>query len=121
MFGEQLTDRVVNTESTGTASAMVEVMAQNGSFKEEASKQVSSSLWSGTTEVEGDKHAFDPYENDLYTLLRLNCKLFVLESDKINWAERGYGVLKVIDSNDGTNCKISKFCTVVYCLVKLKP
>lgn len=43
--------------------------------------------------------------------MKLSCKLFVLnvlETDKVDWVERGYGILKVIDSNDGVNCKMSK-------------
>ena len=47
-------------------------------------------------------------ENDSSTLLKLNCKLFVLANDKINWLERGYGILKIFDSSEGYNCRISK-------------
>ena len=71
--------------------------------KEESTETKPAVLWAGQVEIE------DKFDNDLYTILRMNCKLYVLESDKVNWAERGYGVLKLIDTPDGSNCKISKF------------
>lgn len=38
-------------------------------------------------------------------LLKINCKLYLLDAKK-TWVERGYGMLKVIETNDKTNCKI---------------
>lgn len=58
---------------------------------------------------ESSKHVC--LENDANTLIRMNCKLFVLDKDakdQANWAERGYGILKMIESEEGENCKISK-------------
>ena len=63
-------------------------------------------LWS--SDVDSEKFSSDALENDSHTLLKLNCKLFILEIDKANWLERGYGILKVIETSDGSNCKISK-------------
>ncbi len=63
-------------------------------------------LWS--SDVDSEKFSSDALENDSYTLLKLNCKLFILEIDKANWLERGYGILKVIETSDSSNCKISK-------------
>ncbi len=60
------------------------------------------------TEVDAEKYNIN--ENDFNTLIRMNCKLFVLDKDQKDqavWTERGYGVLKIIDCDDGLNSKIS--------------
>lgn len=43
----------------------------------------------------------------------------MLETDKAKWIERGYGILKLIDSNDGINCKISKSSLKLKFCIKL--
>lgn len=92
IFGEKLTDRVVNADKTETDVATP--------TEEAVEQKPVAPLWTGHGEAE------EKFDNDLYTIMRLNCKLYVLESDKANWAERGYGVLKLIDTPDGSNCKI---------------
>ena len=53
-------------------------------------------------------HNNDYIENEQESaLLKINCKLYLLDAKK-TWQERGYGMLKVIETNDKTNCKISK-------------
>lgn len=68
----------------------------------ESSETKTPTLWSG--QVEPD----EKFDNELDSIFKINCKLFVLESDKVSWSERGYGLLKLIDTPDKSNCKISK-------------
>lgn len=57
-----------------------------------------------------DTEKYNMHDNDADVLIRMNCKLFVLDKDAKDqaiWTERGYGILKMIDTNDGLNSKIS--------------
>lgn len=107
IFGEKLTDRVVNVaepEADSNSKAEEDTQNSQNSVKSDSDKtNEQKPLWS-TTENEADQIE----NNEANTILKLNCKLFVLDTDKAKWNERGYGILKVIDSNDGFNCKISK-------------
>lgn len=91
VFGEQLTDRVIRTEAS--------------ELDQEESKELSetkpATLWTGQVDTD------EKFDNELDSIFKLNCKLFVLESDKASWSERGYGLLKLIDTPDRSNCKIS--------------
>jgi hypothetical protein len=62
-------------------------------------------LWPSSTEKNAEPY-YDPTESNENTLFKVNCKLYLLEADKQNWVERGYGILKVIDLSDDLNCKI---------------
>ncbi len=121
VFGEKLNDRVTinltkNGESTSengdnaTASNSTKRKSYDAEDQDskdetnETSETAAKTLWS--TENNGDY--FDPNENNENTLFKINCKLYLLEADKANWVERGYGILKVIDSNDDLNCNISR-------------
>jgi hypothetical protein len=80
--------------------------SQNGDAdNKNQTTETKTSLW---TSVINENEADQIEHNDANTFLRLNCKLFLLDTDKAKWLERGYGILKLIDSNDGLNCKISK-------------
>ena len=109
VFGEKLTDRVVNVVSENENNTGQETSGSQNSIRNSQNdtatekSDTKTSLWSNN-ENEADQIE----NNDANTLLRLNCKLFLLETDKAKWIERGYGILKIIDSNDGLNCKISK-------------
>jgi hypothetical protein len=110
IFGQNLTDRVVNA-----ASPIDQENEQSGASNQQHDKddtaaststdaKVKAPLWSSSNENEyAERNEID----DMNTILKINCKLYVLESDKANWAERGYGMLKLIDTPDETNCKIS--------------
>ncbi len=108
MFGESLTDRVINTEATETNGK------ENGDTKFSENTENSEVTEPATTKAvfaEVDAEKYNTNENDVNTLIRMNCKLFVLDKDQKDqsvWTERGYGVLKIIDSEDGLNSKISK-------------
>ena len=108
IFGEKLTDRVVNVapeDDSNSKPADEEAANSQQSTKSDTdTTHESKPLWPITTENEADQIE----NNEANTILKLNCKLFVLEPEKSKWNERGYGILKVIDSNDGVNCKISK-------------
>lgn len=121
IFGENITERVVNTTSENESNA--ENAKEAGETAETESKTNGSSSSGDLTKLanqsttnasnwlndtEHDKYAHDAVENELYTLLKINCKLYVLDAEKSNWNERGYGILKVIETNEGQNCKISK-------------
>ena len=121
IFGQNLTDRVINaasptdlgSEQTASSSSSVNQNGKSGengeaagSSSEAKAKAPAAALWSASNENE---YAERNEIEDLNTILKMNCKLYVLESDKANWAERGYGMLKLIDTPDETNCKISKF------------
>jgi len=100
VFGEKLTDRVINA-STGDKSG--DESTAKSDNKEEANGEARSApLWNALNENDVDTIE----NNDAHTLIRMNCKLFILEKDKADWIERGYGILKMIDSTDGLNCKI---------------
>ncbi|CAF0783505.1 unnamed protein product [Brachionus calyciflorus] len=105
VFGEQLTDRVINADK-----AENETSAADDTPKEDTESKPTN-LWTGHAETE------DKFDNDMYTILRMNCKLFVLESDKANWVERGYGVLKLVDTPDGSNCKIMMWTDKIFRLI----
>jgi len=108
VFGESLTDRVINTETTETNGK------ENGDTKFSENTENSEVTEPATTKAvfaEVDAEKYNTNENDVNTLIRMNCKLFVLDKDQKDqsvWTERGYGVLKIIDSEDGLNSKISK-------------
>ena len=135
VFGEKLNDRVTinlskngggessnqenNKGSSATDTKVSNSMkrksddADDQDSKEETNEAVVAAdttkpLWS-----ENNVDYFDPNENNENTLFKINCKLYLLEADKANWVERGYGILKVIDSNDDLNCNISEFNIVV--------
>ena len=102
VFGEKLTDRVINAS---TADKSGDESGAKNDNKDEANVDAKSApLWNALNENEVDTIE----NNDAHTLIRMNCKLFILEKDKADWIERGYGILKMIDSIDGINCKISK-------------
>lgn len=107
VFGEKLTDRVINADKNENTNP--EKNSSENNEKESSDNQSiinKTVLWS--SDVDAEKFSSDALENDSHTLLKLNCKLFILEIDKANWLERGYGILKVIETSDGSNCKISK-------------
>ena len=125
VFGEKLNDRVTINLANGSESSGVEngpsslnnsgnatstdnTTAATKPKSDEATKKETESepkpLWSSE-----NVDYYDPTENNENTLFKVNCKLYLLEADKANWVERGYGILKVIDSNDDLNCNISKF------------
>lgn len=83
----------------------------NGNGMQEGNSGVAPKPIFGSLDTETEKFNASSLEtDDANTLIRMNCKLFVLEKnqkDQSNWSERGYGVLKMIDSADGINCKIS--------------
>lgn len=103
VFGEKLTDRVINAAPEGVNEDLAK--DENGASESTTMKQsASGSQWFADTD---EKYSSaDTLENDANTIMKLNCKLFVLESNKANWAERGYGIFKLIDLNDGYNCKL---------------
>ncbi len=129
VFGEKLNDRVtINLTKNGTVESIAEEKgttssdtkpynsikrkssdAEDQDSNEEttettvATENTTKTLWS-----ENNVDYFDPNENNENTLFKINCKLYLLEADKANWVERGYGILKVIDSNDDLNCNISE-------------
>ena len=113
VFGQQIKDRVVNAVSSDEEE---KTHTTNGNGKKEGNEQLSQSEVApkpifGSVDTETEKFNASSLEtDDANTLIRMNCKLFVLEKnqkDQSNWSERGYGVLKMIDSADGINCKIS--------------
>jgi hypothetical protein len=114
VFGESLTDRVINTETTETNGK------ENGDAKFSENTENSEVTEPVTTKAvfgEVDAEKYNTNENDVNTLIRMNCKLFVLDKDQKDqsvWTERGYGVLKIIDSEDGLNSKISKL--IIICI-----
>ncbi|RMZ96396.1 ran-binding 3 isoform X2 [Brachionus plicatilis] len=101
VFGEQLTDRVIRTEAS--------------ELDQEESKELSeikpATLWTGQVDTD------EKFDNELDSIFKLNCKLFVLESDKASWSERGYGLLKLIDTPDRSNCKIMMWTDKCYRLI----
>jgi hypothetical protein len=128
IFGQNLTERVVNPLPAPSSESSKEISSdtvsstenkQNGGAKkitsgadeieknnlaDSSSKSKPIGLWSNENSELAEKNEQD----DLNTILKVTCKLYVLESDKANWAERGYGIFKLIDTPDETNCKISK-------------
>lgn len=116
VFGENITERVVNTNKSATGNGEAGDEADEGgesgegaretSDEKTASASATQSSW--LNDAEAEKYTSMLNESDIYSLCKLNCKLYVLEADKTNWAERGYGILKVIETSDGNNCKISK-------------
>ena len=102
VFGEKLDDRVIN-------SAVLESEAKENAKEENGTISKLSTTLPGGYDIESDRYSL---ENDSNTLLKLNCKLFMLCDDKINWQERGYGILKIFDSNDGYNCRISTLTNI---------
>ena len=111
VFGEQLNDRVINvapeTDQPSTTSS-TNPDASDAANKDEGGepKWTSSTLWPLTSDT-ANEEALE--QNDANTIAKFNCKLYVLEADKVNWIERGYGVMKLVDSNDGYNCKLSTY------------
>ena len=109
VFGEKLTDRVICTASEGTSSELTSKLEENTTSESTTNmkQSASGSLWPTGESENGEKYSTEnALENDVNTVIKLNCKLFVLESNKANWLERGYGILKLIDLNDGYNCKL---------------
>ena len=112
MFGEQLNDRVINVANpesdNNNSSADGADGGSNDANKDESTepKSTSNTLWPLNSDA-ANEDALE--QNDANTIAKFNCKLYVLETDKVNWAERGYGIMKLIDSNDGQNCKLSKY------------
>jgi hypothetical protein len=113
IFGQNLTDRVINAASptdldseqaASSSTGNLNGRDENGVAGSSEAKAKAAALWSSSNENE---YAERNEIEDLNTILKMNCKLYVLESDKANWAERGYGMLKLIDTPDETNCKIS--------------
>lgn len=122
VFGEQLTDRVVNVqqeekdeteanekqenEITNTATLT------NSQTTATPKKSLDSTLFSNSNDdVNTTLNTTTDYENDIDSdllLFKVNCKLYLLESDKMNWLEKGYGLLKIFETNDRTNCKLSE-------------
>lgn len=103
VFGQNLTDRVINTQTKdgeNESSETREHKEENG--HSEVAK--SAKLWSSSNENE---YVEKTEQDDMNTLMKMNCKLYVLDSDKANWTEKGYGMLKVIDMPEEQNCKIS--------------
>jgi hypothetical protein len=128
VFGEQLIDRVINappetaegnsngeTTSTSTEKNNASSNADGGSANENDTGVKSKSSNSGTVwPASSEKNSVDyekylaENENDTNTIVKFNCKLFMLDTvDKTNWIERGYGLLKLID--DGKSCKMSNY------------
>ena len=113
IFGQNLTDRVINVlspvdldkESNNDVDTE-KGKDENGQASLDSKNKPASALWSSSNENEfAEKNEID----DMNTILKINCKLYVLESEKSNWAERGYGIFKLIDTPDETNCKMSLF------------
>lgn len=114
VFGEQLNDRVINVASesdngntSGTNAADGAGSSDAAANKDESTEPKSSTtttLWPLTSDTAANEDALE--QNDANTIAKFNCKLYVLETDKVNWAERGYGIMKLIDSSDGHNCKL---------------
>lgn len=139
LFGESLTDRVINASETqaqpdgktngqftngngstnkeaATAAVAVDSISANSDGKtgQMFNKQESNV----DTLLNESKHVC--LENDANTLIRMNCKLFVLDKDskdQANWAERGYGILKMIECEEGDNCKIMMWTDKCFRLV----
>ena len=113
VFGEKLTDRVTNAVAESDAAA-AETSATSetttttaGANDENGSTSAGGGggnvLWTSKAEALLDLESDDAAN----TLLKLNgCKLFVLDTDMCNWTERGYGVLKLIETSDALNTKI---------------
>lgn len=123
VFGQQIKDRVVNAVSSDEEE---KTHTTNGNGKKEGNEQLSQSEVApkpifGSVDTETEKFNASSLEtDDANTLIRMNCKLFVLEKnqkDQSNWSERGYGVLKMIDSADGINCKIMMWTDKIYRLI----
>jgi len=115
VFGESLTDRVINAKETAPEKTNGQHTNGNGTKCKEAADLAdnkTSQLFNKQHDADTEsKHVSDSLENDANTLIRMNCKLFVLDKDskdQANWAERGYGILKMIECDEGENCKISK-------------
>ena len=95
------------SDNANSSGANVEAGASDANKDESTEpKSTSNTLWPLNSDA-ANEDALE--QNDANTIAKFNCKLYVLETDKVNWAERGYGIMKLIDSNDGHNCKLSEF------------
>lgn len=136
LFGESLTDRVINASETqalqpatektngqftnGTAGAADSNVTSDGKNKAAQMFNKQDSTAASDALLLESKHVHDSLENDANTLIRMNCKLFVLDKDskdQANWAERGYGILKMIECDEGDNCKIMMWTDKCFRLV----
>lgn len=120
VFGEKLSDRVINVESpkndealskAGSSSATSDLTKKNEcvNLDNGQTKLKSDSVLNSTNE--DSSLVLNNYENDNEhesAILKLNCKLYLLDIDKKNWLERGYGILKIFETNDRSNYKMSK-------------
>lgn len=124
VFGEQLTDRVVNALTTEVEEKN-NGQTMNGNGNKDGSElgliaEAKPIPVFGNQEVETEKSHIENTENDANSLIRMKCKLFVLDKDskdQASWSERGYGTLKMIDANDGINCKIMMWTDKCFRLV----
>lgn len=122
VFGEQLTDRVTNVTET---TEQTNDQAKNGNDTKEISEsnnftnnETKPTSIFGNTENEAEKYNSETH--DANTLIRMKCKIFVLDKDQkdqASWSERGYGTLKMIDSNDDINCRIMMWTDKCFRLV----
>lgn len=117
VFGEQLTDRVINADEVKSNG-----QSTNGTSKNEKNlvHEIKSTSLFGNQDAETEKYNVDHLNDDASTIIRMNVKLFVLEKDskdEANWSERGYGTLKMIESKDEYNCKIMMWTDKCFRLV----
>ena len=103
IFGQNLNDRVINAASPSNLENEADSSENLNGECSSKTKSSCTALWSSANESEfAEKNEIE----ECNTIMKINCKLYVLESDKANWAERGYGILKLIDIPDENNCKI---------------
>jgi hypothetical protein len=88
VFGEKLSERVINAENpVDDADNQVPATADIDQ-KQQQQQQV-------TNQINTHHHAETLENNNDKTIGKFNCKLFVLDTDKQSWAERGYGLMKI--------------------------
>jgi hypothetical protein len=113
VFGEKLTDRVINADIAIEKKDHTKPVNDHKQVDEEeetSSKNTTDTTEDDTNNWKSSNQIEDSIVNDESdTILKISCKLYLLEAEKQNWLERGYGILRVLKTDDESstsNCKI---------------
>ena len=108
VFGEKLSDRVITTTEL-SPDFKLPTDNQSASTSSIVTPLIVSSNNNNNEDTNNSNNNNEDYsENDQESsLIKINCKLYILDAKK-TWLERGYGMLKIIETTDKTNCKISE-------------
>lgn len=109
VFGEKLCDRVVNVSKGDQENEKEGDEANEDNQTKEKEEDKAHKTERNTAKPEQPVY-YAEHEIDNYSeILKLNCKLYCLESDKATWNERGFGILKIIETSDKSNLQLSTY------------